>query len=691
MSEAMRTSMGGETISSFIRHVQLHPAQTPKELAAFYGVTTRTLRTYVSAANRELGGSAQICLSQGGYVLVVYDQEAFDAWSHGQGSAFWNGIPNTPSGRIFFLMNDLLSRSDWITLESLADALFCSRRTVANALAGVETYLSRFGLELERRPHRGIRIRGSEVRRRICMANITLDRMAADGSLEERVSSQRAGLPEEGARALAHHDFQLDVIARCVDAATSAANYQINTVAYQNLLVHIAIAIVRIRARRYAPGDTERISQLKASTAWAVASDIAARVSDALQVELPESEVAYIAIHLAGKHAVFPVDGLGASNGQDGDEADAPSVDDAVSEEMWGIASRMVEAVDQTFSLALKHDLELRMNLARHLGPLAVRLRYRMRMENPLLADIRSRYPFAYACALEASRVLVETYDREVSEDETGYLALAFALAIERSRVSSARPKNVLVVCASGMGSAQLLAVRCREEFGDQLGSIDTCDVSQLDRVDFSSVDYVFTTVPLPQAVPVPVREVGYFLDRSDVDSVRELLHERADAADVLSHFDERLFFPHLQASSPTEAIVQLSRRCRDVENISSRFTDYTLQREASASTAFGNGVAMPHPLTAASERTFVCVGLADEPIPWGGQQVSVVLLISVCSDGTEDLHAFYDALLSFASDKDAVSRLLEQRDFNTLRGIIERSLEPASSDHAGSDSAERR
>ena len=690
MSEVMRTSMGGEMISSLVHHVQLHPSQTPKELAAFLGVTTRTLRTYVSTANKELDQAAQICLSQGGYVLVVYDQDTFDTWSRTQGSAFWSEIPSTPSGRIFFLLNDLLSRSDWVTSESLASALFCSKRTVANALTGVETYLNRFGLELERRPHRGIRVRGSEVRRRICMANITLDRMAADGSLEERVSSQRVGLSEEGARMPVHHDFQLDVIARCVDAATSAANYQINTVAYQNLLVHIAIAIVRIRAQRYAPGDTEHISQLKTSAVWAVATDIAARVSEALQVELPESEVAYIAIHLAGKHAVFPVD-PGTRTERGSDKSAPPSVDDAVSEEAWSVASRMVEAVDQVFSLSLTHDLELRMNLARHLGPLSVRLRYRMRMENPLLADIRSRYPFAYACAIEASRVLVETYDREVSDDETGYLALAFALAIERSRMSSARPKNVLVVCASGMGSAQLLAIRCREEFGDQLGSIETCDVSQLDRVDFSSIDYVFTTVPLPVAVPVPVREVGYFLDKRDVDSVRDLLQERADAVDVLSHFDERLFFPHLQASSSTDAIVQLSRWCRDIESISPRFTDYTLQREASASTAFGNGVAMPHPLTAASERTFVCVGLADEPISWGGQQVSVILLISVCSDGSEDLHAFYDALLSFASDKDAVASLLEQRDFNTLRGIIERSLEPASSIYAGSDSAEGR
>lgn len=350
----------------------------------------------------------------------------------------------------------------------------------------------------------------------------------------------------------------------------------------------------------------------------------------------------------------------------------------------------MVRAVDCAFSLDLERDLELHMNLARHLGPLIVRLKYHMRLENPLCSDIRARYPFAFACALEASVVLTNIYDTGVSDDETAYLALAFALAMERRRLSEARPKNILIVCASGMGSAELLAMRCREEFGDQLGSIRTLDVSQVASTDFSDVDYLFTTVPLLCSVPVPVREVGYFLDPRDVEDVRVLLTRPQSFGDVVDFVSPDLFVPHLRATSSEDAIMQLSALCIEHERVSPEFADFVLRRERSASTAFGNGVAIPHPITAASERTFVCIGLADEPIPWDSQQVEVVLLISVAPDPDEDLRDFYDSFLCLTSNREALSRLLDERCFPTLLELLAQMRGNGWSDSMGNKGGER-
>ena len=71
-----------------------------------------------------------------------------------------------------------------------------------------------------------------------------------------------------------------------------------------------------------------------------------------------------------------------------------------------------------------------------------------------------------------------------------GYLALAFALAIERQNTELPK-KNILIVCASGKGSAQLLHYRYRQEFGSYVGRIETCDVSNVKKVDFKDIDYV--------------------------------------------------------------------------------------------------------------------------------------------------------------------------------------------------------
>ena len=205
-----------------------------------------------------------------------------------------------------------------------------------------------------------------------------------------------------------------------------------------------------------------------------------------------------------------------------------------------------------------------------------------------------------------------------VSDDEAGYLALAFALALERRRARQSRPKNIMIVCASGRGSARLLAMRCREEFGPQLGTIKTCDVSRVAGADFSQIDYVFTTVPLPVAVPVPVRAVGYFLDARDVAGVQELFHasERA-AARASQWFDPRLFMPHLAATTRDEVIAALCERAASVMPLTGDVAGLVRQREESAPTSFGNLVAMPHPLVSVTGRTFVCAACLDEPVDW--------------------------------------------------------------------------
>ena len=683
MPDSSRSTAHGETIASFIRYIEAHPGLPIAEIARFYEVTERTVRTYVRMACDELSGFARIVPDHDGYIVQVDDEAGWAAWHRSAGGILWNGIPTTPQGRISFLVNDLLCRTDWVTLDALASALFCSRRTVVNALDGVASYVEMFGLALERRPHRGIRINGPEGRRRICLANIVLDRMAADGSLDAQGTASSADAA--AAPAIAHRDFGLAVIAGCVDEATREHGFSINSVAYQNLLVHIAVAIVRVRAGRYVSDEVAEVRDLVGSDAWCVAASITERVGEALDVDLPCNEVAYIAIHLAGKRILFPDERAAtgatpASAACAGADACEPAhenmerpASDSISDEAWNLAASMIEAVDSAFGLDLARDLELHMNLARHLGPLKIRLSYHMRLENPLCADIRARYPFAFACALEAATVLTKDCQVEVSDDEAAYLALAFALAIERRRLRAVCPKNVLVVCASGMGSAELLAMRCREEFGDQLGSITTCDVTQVPTMDFTSIDYLFTTVPLPCEVPVPVREVGYFLDRRDVEGVRQLLAHAQAGGSACSYVSEDLFVAHLSATSDIEAIMELADVCRRNEDVSPRFADYILRREQSASTAFGNGVAMPHPLVAASARTFVCVGLADTLIAWGSQQVEVVLLVSVSADASEDLHDLYDALLNLASDEAALKRLLADRRYSTLLALLER------------------
>lgn len=654
-----------------MKYVLDHEGVGIDELAAHLGVRPRTLRARISRANRLADGLGRIEFrrSVAGYVAETEDEERLRAWCSPGSGMLKPVVPEDADGRVRYLVNDLLSRGGWVTIDDLSSVLFVSRTRISADLREVEKIIEPFGLTVVRRPRYGIRVEGPELARRLCLANLVV---------EERRDDLASGAIAE----------LLDTISGFVEGAVADAGLVINAFAYQNLLVHIAIALVRMREGCYVPMDASSLDQMQNTPELAAARVIAGRIGDELGQELPEEEVAYIAIHLAGKQMIV----------------DALAVDDAapeterlvITDEAWDVVSQMLEVVWDSFRFDFRGDLELRMNLARHVMPLAVRLQHRMKLKNPLLSEVKACYPLAYSLASESSVVLANRYGAALSEDEIGYIALSFALALERQK-EAAPKKNILVVCASGAGSARLLEYRYRREFGRYLDKIVTCNASQVDEIDFRDIDYVFTTVPLGRALPVPVREVTYFLDEHEIAGVRELLAHNSPRG-VVSLFDRELFFPHL-AEKDKESV--LRRLCAEVSArraVSPRFEELVWERERRAATSFGNLVAMPHPLEAASEQIVICVGLLDESVVWDeyGHEVRAVFLIAVPQEADERTGALFSALADLFVSGDGMTRLVGAQDWGTLIELVGEavcgSLKQSPEDYAaGGEASETR
>ena len=640
---------------ALIAYLAEHPAASVDALTAHLDVRERTLFSYIKHANGELDPAAQIVYerdgeSGAGYYLVVEDEQAYRHLL--LAGEVESAVPQTRDERVSYLINDLLSRSGYITLDELSGMLYVSRTTLSADMRLVEQALDRFGLTLEKRPHYGLRVTGPEMARRLCLADVAIGGLGKRRSPEARrgpLQTMPLGESSEDRRLL-------DVVSGCVDEALEAENFHINSLLYRNLLVHICIAVMRIRAGHYVPLEGIDDKGLRASSAWPVARRIARLIERDLSCELPESEVAYITMHLAGKRVLD-------NQVEDGEALVIP-------DEVWNVVGEMVERIRSDFLFDFSSDLELRMNLARHIVPLATRLRHHLSMNNPILSDIKARYPLAFAMASDVSYILADTFGSMPSEDEVGYIALAFALAVERQKTGLAR-KSIVIVCASGQGSARLLAYRYREEFGSYLDRIETCDVSEIDALDLTGIDYVFTTVPLHRHLPVPVREVGLFLDEGDIARIREVFRSDGKGTGecplLLRHLDPELVFTHVKASTKDEVLDLLCREAGRRHVLDARFRELVSQREELAPTAFGNLVALPHPITPAGDDTFFGVALLEQPITWDGRDVQAVFLLSIAREDHEGLDRFFDQLSDVLMDPKAIARLVSDQRLETL------------------------
>lgn len=589
--------MGVQAVS-LVDYIRCHEGISSAELAQHFGVSTRTMRDYIRHANEALFDFARIAFHRDcmGYRCDVQDEKEFELWTVRAKSLSVSDPAVSTASRSAYLLNNLLVRNSWITLDDLASVLFVSRASISGDLKQLEPLLEKYNLVLERRPHYGIRVKGTEMSRRLCLAEGVARSLAAD--------EQEANTFEEELAPL------LDTVSATVDRVLEDHSFSISSVSYQNLLVHLGIALVRMKDGNYVPASEGLSHSVAGTHELTVADAIANALGDEMGFNLPESEIAYIAIHLAGKR-VFSADQKTWNRNGAVLCGDDESGNIVISDEVWDTVSQMLDVIWQGFRLDFRNDMELRWNLALHIMPLSTRLQYGLRMDNPLLKDIKMRYPLAYAVAMDAASVLTIRYGVQPSEDETGYLALGFALAMERRKTEYPK-RNVLVVCASGAGSARLLLYRMRKEFGEQLGFIATCEVAELYRYDLSNIDYIVTTIPLPIHLDVPVRQVTLFLDEHDRRDIHRLLE--GSESSLEGYFSQELFFTHQRFSTKVEALSFLCMHATAYDNLPPDLEQLVWEREHAAPTAFGNGVALPHPIKAVANHSFVAISLLDTP-----------------------------------------------------------------------------
>ena len=642
--------MVSRQMSDIYRKLSENEYQTAEAIAEELGVSSKTIRNQLKNLN-ELLSEFEVHVESkhgAGYRLAVHNPsrrkelEELMQKRELQESA----IPNSSEERVQYLLEYLLNGEGYVKLDDLSELLYISKKTLTNNLKEVECLLGEYNLCLKRKPNYGVRVEGKEFDRRLCIAGYVAKKIR----LLEKLDGDQ-DVTEE-----------IQWIYQCVRGCLSKYNFDISNVAFQNLILHIQIAILRMRGGHYVPmaeGDGEKVRNKKT---YRMAEEILGRIKDKFQVEFPPSEIVYIAIHLEGKKMVVNVGG--------GEEAEGNLV---ISQEISDLVDQMLGAIYDAFKFDFRDDLELRMSLSQHMVPLVVRLQHDMKLTNPLLKDIKERYSFAYTMATTACVVLNHKFHKAMKEDEIGYIALLFALALERKKTEVTK-KNILLVCASGRGSAQLLLHRYKTEFGPYLNKISVCDVGRIGEQDFTEIDYVFTTVPIPVKIPVPIQEVEYFLKSSDIQAVKKTLMGKIDSP-VLDIYPKELFLPHMKFANKEEALRTLCGFVCEKGLAPKEFIDSVRAREVLAKTAFGNFVAMPHPIGVMGECPFVCVAVLDKPILWTEDApdslIQVIFLVSVANYEHFDVQRFYQVTAKLLLDQDSMQELIRCQSYDTLRDLL--------------------
>ena len=373
-----------------------------------------------------------------------------------------------------------------------------SEATISADLEAAEEWFEPFNLKIIRKPGYGISIEGREKDFRLALRAFIDENIDThfirdiyeekDQALFELVGSKN----DKNIYKILNNDLLLRVIA-CIQRIKDRRLLNLTENSYVGLVLHVTIAVNRILKKEILEENQAMVESLRGNDDFCLAGRIVEELCKEFEIEIPEIETAYICLHIKGakvQQIELDEDSRARVSGQ---------------RELLEVVNQMINRFDPVVAWQLKQDEEFVVHgLAAHLQPTLVRLANNMKIENPLLDQIKRDYAAIFERCRSVAEVIEEHYGYPVPEPEIGYLAIHFGAAMVRLESSREvkRKVNMGVICASGIGISRLMCSRINRFFNDRI-NLTAYGLNDLSPYVLERTDFFVSTLQLKEAADI--------------------------------------------------------------------------------------------------------------------------------------------------------------------------------------------
>lgn len=421
----------------------------------------------------------------------------------------------SPEERKMIILSELLRDQRPNKLYAFTRVTNVSEATISHDLDEIEAWVEDYELKLIRKPGLGVYLEGRERDIRKASINLLYQNFNLEEILlllQDKYSKKEESLRKNLSKNRLLNLIGLDTINlldNYIKKLEKKMSYQLADDAYAALMVHLAIALKRIKDGEEITINQKVLDKLKGNQEFVIARELVSSIAEAFNVEIPEAEVAYVTMHLMG------------SKGRGGIYNDDISMTEDY--HLVNITRKMIEKAEIELGIYLEDDEELLIGLVRHLEPTINRIKLNLEIRNPLLAEIKEKYSKLFEVSQKCAAILAEKEEIEVPESEAAYIAMHLGSAVERKRKPQQKYRAA-VACTSGIGASRLLASRLSKEFEniEVTSLISTLDFDN-HEIENLNLDLIISTVTIPES-KVPVIVVNPLLNEKQQQEINDFL-----------------------------------------------------------------------------------------------------------------------------------------------------------------------
>lgn len=423
----------------------------------------------------------------------------------------------TPKERQDLILLELTQKNEPIKQYYFSSIFDVSEATISHDLDKLDDRVKEHRVTIFRKPGLGIFMVGDEKDKRHLIVHLLYEYLEKEElytMMHQEISKEQQSMSVFAQTQLKMLNIiDPSILARLevmVDDLTKDYEYPLADSAKIGLIVHLALVVKRVKNNESIPLLPEIINELLQSEEYVVATVINQRMGKVFSIPVPESENAYIAMHLKGSRLL---------------EKAGKTADYQFNNfEVVKLANQMIRLASELSGSHLMEDQQLLSGLVAHLKTALIRLKLDLEIRNPLLDEIKERYAYYFELSKKATEAITEFVNKGVPDAEIGFVAMHLGSAIERHK-DAPYVYRAIVTCTAGIGSSKMLATRINQEFSniEVVKMLSTIDIHQEDLIK-DDIDLMISTVET-NTLGFPTAYVSPMLNERDIAKIRTELN----------------------------------------------------------------------------------------------------------------------------------------------------------------------
>ncbi len=495
----------------------------------------------------------------------------------------------------------LLKMNKALSIKALISEFNSNQYEIRDCLNTIHLWLERFDIQLNIKKGYGITLSGEEIDFRNAIKFI---------SSLNKGNSQKDFLKSFFGE---HVYNQIEYVVE------TSCDKKLRKAQRQQFLLHVLIMMNRLQNNKklhYKLEDEEVIDNS--------IEEITKKLSEIFAIKIPDEEKHFLNMHLPGKIH-----------------------ENKYEFEVKEFIRLLIGEMKNEAMIDFERDSTLLSGLETHLKSTFFNLKNNIEINNPLIFEIKTRYPFIYSSVINSYRnIYNEKF--ELPETELGYIALHFQASYERIKLS--RQTNILIVCHLGIGISQMLKVKVQQKYNN-VKVIDVVSEENLELsiATHSDIDLIISTTEV-KAYNIEVVKVSPLLNEDDEKTLNtyftngNLLSGLAPT-EMIKFMHPFLVFTINDAIDRFVVIEEIGHKLVNNNLAHIDFVKSVAGREYLSSTCIGGGVAIPHGKTQYVKESSISVCRLNKPIYWGEDWVDIVFLIALKEEDKYAYHNIYREL----------------------------------------------